>query len=74
MLRNDDATADACLKDQTVAEALVGHYKASLARDFPNDSFEGTPSFMLNGVVNKDMNANMAYEDLQAILDAELAK
>lgn len=70
----DEATADACLKDQGVAQALVGHYKASLERDFPNDSFHGTPSFLLNGVVNSEINANMDYADLKAILDAELAK
>ena len=69
-----DDQIDVCLKDQAVAEALVKHYQDSIAADFPNDSFAGTPSFRVNGVVNKDITANMAYEDLQRILDAELAK
>ncbi|MEO6299709.1 MAG: thioredoxin domain-containing protein, partial [Paracoccaceae bacterium] len=70
---NDDQV-DACLKDQTVAEALVAHYQTSSTRDFPNDSFKGTPSFLVNGVLNADINANMAYDDLKKIIDAELAK
>ena len=70
---NDDQT-DACLRDQAVAEALVAHYQATLAKDFPNDSFSGTPAFILNGAVNTDITSNMAYDDLKKILDAELAK
>lgn len=70
----DDATADACLKDQAMAQALVAHYQANLAADFPNDSFQGTPSFLVNGVVNKDIYSNMSFDDLKKILDAELAK
>lgn len=66
----DDATADACLKDQEVAKTLVAHYQASIAQAFPNDTFEGTPSFIINGVVHK----NMPWEELKPILDAELAK
>ncbi len=70
----EDAAVDACLRDNTVAEALVAHYQASIANTFPNDSFQGTPTFLVNGVVNKDIYEKMAYEDLQKILDAELAK
>lgn len=66
----DEATADACLKDQDMAQALVTHYQTSVAAAFPNDSFKGTPSFIINGAVS----GNMSYEDLKAILDAELAK
>ncbi len=69
-----DDQVDVCLKDQTVAEALVKHYQDTIAADFPNDSFTGTPSFRVNGIVNKDISANMAYADLQKILDAELAR
>jgi protein-disulfide isomerase len=66
----DDATVDACLRDQKVAEALVAHYQANIAKDYPNDSFKGTPSSIINGA----QYANMAYEDMKKIIDAELAK
>lgn len=66
----DDATADACLKDQDMAKALVQHYQDSIATAFPNDSFKGTPSFIINGATY----GNMSYEDLKAIIDADLAK
>ena len=66
----DEATADACLKDQAVAQALVTHYQSSIAAAFPNDSFKGTPSFIINGAVS----GNMAYEDLKKIIDDDLAK
>ena len=69
-----DDQVDACLRDQTVAEALVTHFQADQAKNFPGDSFEGTPTFMLNGVLRKDIFSDIAYADLQAILDAELAK
>ncbi|MEO8241567.1 MAG: DsbA family protein [bacterium] len=66
----DDATLDTCLHDQDMAKALVAHYQDSLNKDYPNDSFKGTPSFIINGT----QYANMSYDDLKAILDAELAK
>ena len=66
----DDATVDACLHDQTNAEALVAHYQSSIATDYPNDSFQGTPSFIINGA----KYGNMSYEDLKKIIDDELAK
>ena len=66
----DEATADACLKDQAVAQALVTHYQSSIAAAFPNDSFKGTPSFIINGVAS----GNMPYADLKAIIDDALAK
>jgi protein-disulfide isomerase len=66
----DEATADACLKDQDMAKALVGHYQASIARDFPGDSFGGTPAFLVNGAVH----ANMTWDELKTLVDAELAK
>ena len=65
-----DDQVDACLKDQQVAEALVAHYQANIAADYPNNSFQGTPSFIINGT----QYGNMSYEELQKILDAELAK
>ncbi len=69
-----DDQVDVCLKDQKMAEALVQHYKDALTKDFPNDSFQGTPSFIVNGTVNTEINANMAYADLQKVLDGLLAK
>lgn len=66
----DDATLDACLKDQAMAEALVTHFQQNITTDFPDDSFGGTPSFIINGTVQ----TNTAYDDLKKILDAELAK
>ena len=65
-----DDQVDVCLKDQQVAEALVAHYQANIAADYPNDSFQGTPSFIINGT----QYGNMSFEELQKILDAELAK
>ena len=69
-----DEQVDACLRDQTVAEALVAQFQADQAENFPNNSFEGTPTFKLNGELRKDIFSDIAYADLQAILDAELAK
>ncbi len=70
---NDDQIM-ACLQDNAMAEALVADFQADMAKAFPNDSFGGTPSFLINGVLNPDINSNIAYADLKAILDAELAK
>ena len=69
-----EADIDTCLQDQAMAEAMVAHYQESIQTAFPNDSFEGTPSFLLNGVVNKDIFEGMDYEALKAIIEAELAK
>ena len=66
----DDATVDTCLHDQKAAEALVAHYQANIAKDYPNDSFQGTPSFIINGT----KYSNMSYADMAKIIDAELAK
>ena len=66
----DDAAMEACLRDNTVAEALVAHYQTSIATDFPDDSFSGTPSFIINGA----HHSNMSYPELKDIIDAELAK
>ena len=65
-----DSDVDVCLHDQKMAEALVAHYQASIAKDYPNDSFGGTPSFIINGA----QHANMSFEELKVILDADLAK
>jgi protein-disulfide isomerase len=66
----DDATVDACLRDQAVAEALVANYQKNIETDYPGDTFSGTPSFIINGT----QHSNMDYAELKAIIDAELAK
>lgn len=62
----DDAALDVCMKDAATAEALVAHFETN----FKADGIEGTPSFMINGV----KHSNMTYDDMKAIIDAELAK
>lgn len=62
----DDAAMDACLNDQPNAEALIKQFQTN----FEADGVEGTPTLFINGT----KHGNMAYEDLKAILDAELAK
>ena len=62
----DDATLDACMKDNDMAKALVDHYETS----FKAAGIEGTPTFLING----EKHTNMAYPDLKALIDAALAK
>ncbi|TNC49777.1 DsbA family protein [Rubellimicrobium rubrum] len=62
----DDATLDACLKDETQAEALVAWYTENAERD----GIQSTPTFIING----ETHSNMAYEELQQILEAELTE
>ncbi|MBP1805276.1 DsbA family protein [Rubellimicrobium aerolatum] len=62
----DEATLDACLKDEATAEALVAWYQENAARD----GIESTPTFLING----EKHSNMAYDDLKAIVDAEIAE
>ncbi|MGV8955988.1 MAG: DsbA family protein [Cypionkella sp.] len=62
----DDASLDACMKDNTTAQTLIDHYETS----FKAAGIEGTPTFLINGV----KHTNMAYPDLKALIDAELAK
>ena len=62
----DDAAMDVCLNDGPMAQAMVTHFEAN----FKADGVEGTPTLFINGT----KHPNMAYADLKAILDAELAK
>lgn len=62
----EDAAMDACLNDTAKAEALIKRFQTN----FEADGVEGTPTIFINGT----KYSNMAYEDLKAILDAELAK
>jgi protein-disulfide isomerase len=62
----EDAAMDACLNDTANAEALIKQFQTN----FEADGVEGTPTLFINGT----KYSNMAYEDLKAILDEELAK
>lgn len=62
----NDETLDACMSDAAKAEALVGWYQTNAERDGVNS----TPSFLIGG----EKFANMAYADLQAVLDEKLAE
>lgn len=62
----EDAAMDACLNDTVNAEALIKQFQTN----FEADGVEGTPTLFINGT----KYSNMAYEDLKAILDEELAK
>jgi protein-disulfide isomerase len=62
----DDAGMDACLNDTANAEALIKQFQTN----FEADGVEGTPTLFINGT----KHGNMAYEDLKAIIEAELAK
>lgn len=61
----DDATMDACLKDGEKAKAMVAHYQENATAD----GLQGTPSFKING----SMHSNMSYDEMKALIDAELA-
>lgn len=62
----DDAAMDACLNDQANAEALIKQFQTN----FEADGVQGTPTVFVNG----SKHGNMTYEDLKAIIEAELAK
>lgn len=62
----DDASLDACMKDSANAQTLIDHYETS----FKAAGIEGTPTFLINGT----KHSNMAYADLKALIEAELAK
>jgi protein-disulfide isomerase len=62
----DDAAMDVCLNDTVHAEALIKRFQTNMAAD----GVEGTPTIFINGV----KHSNMAYADLKAIIEAELAK
>lgn len=61
-----DAELDACFNDQKLAEAMVANFQKNMEAD----GVEGTPTLFINGT----KHSNMSYEDLKALLDAELAK
>ncbi len=62
----DDAMLDACMQDSNTAQAMLNTYEANAKAD----AVEGTPTLIINGV----KNSNMTYDELKALIDAELAK
>ncbi|MEY4983904.1 MAG: hypothetical protein RIR62_2170 [Pseudomonadota bacterium] len=62
----DDATMDACMQDGAKAEAMVAHYQANSTAD----GLQGTPSFVIGGT----LHSNMSYDEMKALIDAELAE
>jgi protein-disulfide isomerase len=62
----DDATMDACMKNDAKAKAMLAHYEANAKAD----DLKGTPTFFINGT----KHSNMPYDEMKAIIDAELAK
>ena len=61
----DDATLDACLKDEAQAKALVAWYQANAEAD----GVESTPTLIIDGV----KHSNMAYDELKTLIDTALA-
>jgi protein-disulfide isomerase len=57
---------DACLRDEAQAEALVAWYQANAEAD----GIDSTPSFVING----EKHSNMAWADMRALIEAELAE
>ena len=62
----EDAAMDACMKDGAMAEAMVKHYQETSTAD----GLQGTPSFVIGGT----LHTNMSYDEMKALIDAELAK
>ena len=62
----DDATLDACMQDSNMAQAMLNTWEANAK----TDQVEGTPTLIINGV----KSGNMSYDELKALIDAELAK
>ena len=57
---------DACLQDNEKAKTLAAWFQQNATKD----EITGTPSFIINGKQVK----NMPYDDLKAVIEAELAK
>lgn len=62
----DDATLDACMADESHAQTLVAWFQENAERD----SVTSTPTLIING----EKHSNMAYAELAALIDAELAE
>jgi protein-disulfide isomerase len=57
----EPAQVDACMQDQAKAEALIAWFEENATRD----GIQATPTLFING----EQYANMAWEDLAAIID-----
>ena len=62
----DDATMETCLTNEAQAEALVTWFQQNAEAD----EIDSTPTFIING----EKHSNMAWEEMQAIIDTELAE
>lgn len=62
----DDATMETCLTNAAQAEALVTWFQQNAEAD----KIDSTPTFIING----EKYSNMAWEEMQAIIDTELAE
>lgn len=60
----NDETMDACMQDQDMAQAMVAEFQKNATADDINS----TPTFMIDGV----QFSNMAYSEMQKILDEKL--
>lgn len=60
----DDATLDACLRDNDKMRALTALYQ----KNAEADGIRSTPSFVIDGKTY----SNMSYEEMKAIIDAAL--
>ncbi len=61
----DDATLDACLKDEAQAKALVEWFQTNAEAD----GVESTPTLFIDGI----KHSNMAYDDLKELIETALA-
>jgi protein-disulfide isomerase len=61
----EDAAMDTCLNDAPMAEALVTRFQENMEKD----GVEGTPTLFINGT----KHSNMAYDELKALIETELA-
>lgn len=62
----NDEVMDACLQDQTMAQALVATYQENASRD----EITSTPSFVING----KKEGNMSLADFKTLIDGYLAE
>jgi len=62
----DEETVLACLQDNDKAQALVADFQSNAARD----KIEGTPSFMIDGVLTD----NMSYASFAQLLNEKLGE
>jgi len=62
----DEETVRACLQDNDKAQALVADFQTNVARD----KIEGTPSFLIDGVLTD----NMSYASFAQLLNEKLGE